>query len=154
MSLNPAITAHIPADELLSLADTIDLPGEDEVEEIFDLVEGLVKIAKQVDESDAMEVEQDEDPDAQEEDEPVPPVPLKHAQAAAKDMQTFVFDNLGQFANPDQVQAAVNMLANSLNQLLVSITVQQTGILQFFRVLPRRIECREEVQEEQNVTAV
>eukprot|EP00959_Pyramimonas_sp_CCMP1952_P273284 5712197-Pyramimonas_sp.AAC.1 len=37
-----------------------------------------------------------------------------------KDVQTFVFDNLGQFGNPEEVKKAVNMLANAPNQLVVS----------------------------------
>ena len=69
---------------------------------------------------------------------------LRKAQQASKDMQTFVFDNLAQFANQEEVQAAVHMLANSLNHLVVSSTMTQTGILQFFPVLPRRIEWRQE----------
>eukprot|EP00976_Prorocentrum_cordatum_P079078 1183399-Prorocentrum_minimum.AAC.1 len=45
---------------------------------------------------------------------------------ATKDVQTFVFDNLGQFGNLEEVQQAVNMLANALNQLVVSSTVRQS----------------------------
>ena len=47
------------------------------------------------------------------------------------------------------VQAAANMLAQSLNKLTVSCTIRQRNILNFFSVLPRRIEWRQEEEEEQ-----
>lgn len=127
------------------------LAGEQEIEEMYDL-DGLVTLAKEVEKGEAMETEQQQgdnvDPEEEEDDADVTPVSLRKAQQASKDMQTFVFDNLAQFANQEEVQAAVHMLANSLNHLVVSSTMTQTGILQFFPVLPRRIEWRQE--EEQN----
>ena len=46
------------------------------------------------------------------------------------------------------VQAAANMLAQSLNKLTVSCTIRQRNILNFFSVLPRRIEWRQEEEEQ------
>eukprot|EP00959_Pyramimonas_sp_CCMP1952_P258783 5409804-Pyramimonas_sp.AAC.1 len=64
-------------------------------------------------------------------------------------MQTFVLDNLTQFAHVEEVQAVANILAQSLNKLTVSCTIQQRNILNFFPVLPRRIERRQEEEEEE-----
>ena len=41
------------------------------------------------------------------------------------------------------------MLAQSLNKLTVRCTIRQRNILNFFSVLPRRIEWRQEEEEEQ-----
>eukprot|EP00976_Prorocentrum_cordatum_P055298 1115950-Prorocentrum_minimum.AAC.1 len=41
------------------------------------------------------------------------------------------------------------MLAQSLNKLTVSCTIQQRNILNFFSVLPRRFEWRQEEEEEE-----
>ena len=125
--------------------ETVNAEGEDEVEEEMDLP-GLVSLAKAVV---RQETEPEEEDDAQDEEEEVIPVPLKKAQAAAKDIQTFVLDNLTQFAHVEEVQAAANMLAQSLNKLTVSCTIRQRNILNFFSVLPRRIEWRQEEEEEQ-----
>ena len=110
MNVNQSVNGVLS--DVLPVHETVNAEGEDEVEEEMDLP-GLVSLAKAVV---RQETEPEEEDDAQDEEEEVIPVPLKKAQAAAKDIQTFVLDNLTQFAHVEEVQAAANMLAQSLNK--------------------------------------
>ena len=142
------------SDDILPVHETVTAEGEEEVEEELDLA-GLVSLAKEakkvVREEAEPEVDGDDGDDGQDEDEEVTPVPLRKAQAAAKDMQTFVLDNITQFAQVEEVQAAANMLALALNRLTVSSTIQQRSILNFFPKLPKLLGWKEKEEEAESV---